>query len=131
MRFELPQQLPEGRVVIPLANQRQQRMLTRIEGRQSLHPQQRRKKERLEATTERLLAVMHQGKVVVGMLDVVAMHRLLQRGYDHAHALVLLQPRCEDVDANKRQRRCDTDELPQWLSFFFDRLRAVDALSHD
>jgi len=117
--------------VIPLANQRQQRMLTRIECRQSLNPQQRRKKERLEATTERLLAVMQQGKVVVGMLDVVAMNRLLQRGHDHAHALVLLQPRCEDVDANKRQRGCNTDELPQWLSFFFDRLRAVDALSHD
>ena len=37
-------------------------MLTRIEGRQSLNPQQRRKKERLEATTERLLAGMQQGK---------------------------------------------------------------------
>ena len=131
MRFELPQKLPEGRVVIPLANQRQQRMLTRIEGRQSLHPQQRRKKERLEATTERLLAVMHQGKVVVGMLRAIGVNRLLQQGNDRAHPPLWLQPRFEYVHANKRQRRCDTDELPQWLSFFCDRLRAVDALSHD
>jgi hypothetical protein len=129
--FELPQKLPEGGAVRPLANPRQQRMRTRIAGRQRLNPPQRRTKERVEATTERLRAVMQQGKVVVGMLEVVALQRLLQRGHDHAHALVLLQPRCEDVDANKRQRRCDTDELPQWLSFFFDRRRAVDALSHD
>jgi hypothetical protein len=65
------------------------------------------------------------------MLRVLAVHRLLQQGNDRAHALVLLPPRGEDVDANKRERRRDTDERPLRLSFFFARPLGAAALSRD
>ena len=106
-------------------------MLVGIERRQGLDPQQGRKKQRLEATTQRLLAVMQQGKVVVGMLRAIGVHRLLQQGHDRAHTPVLLPPRCEYVHANKRQRRRDMDERPLRLTFFFDRPLGAAALSLD
>jgi hypothetical protein len=72
-----------------------------IEPRQGLEPQQGRKKQRLEATTQRLLAVMQQGKVIVGMLRAIGVNRLLQQGHDRAHTPWLLPPRVEYGHANK------------------------------
>ena len=92
---------------------------------------QGRKQQCLEATTQRLLAVMQQGKVVVGMLRAIGVNRLLQQGIDRAHPPVLVPPRCEYVHANKRQRRRDLDERPLRLSFFFDRPPGAAALSLD
>jgi hypothetical protein len=74
---------------------------------------------------------MQQGKIVVGMLRAIGVNRLLQQGNDRAHTPVLLQPRCEYVHANKRQRRSDTDEMPLRLTFFFDRPLGAAALSLD
>ena len=106
-------------------------MLVGIERRQGLHPQQGRKKQRLEATTQRLRAVMHQGKVVVGMLRAIGVNRLLQQGSDCAHTPVLLPPHGAYVHAHKRQRRCDMDERPLRLTFFFDSPLCAAALSLD
>jgi hypothetical protein len=75
-------------------------MLVGIERRQGLAPQQGRKQLRLATPTQRLLAVMRQGKIIVGMRRAVGVHRLLQQGHDRAHPPLLLPPRFEYGHAN-------------------------------
>jgi hypothetical protein len=106
-------------------------MLVGIERRQGLDPQQGRKHQRLEAPPQRLLAVMPQGKVVVGMRRARGVNRLLQQGNGRTHTPLLLPPRYAYVHANKRQRRSDTDERLLRLTFFFDSPLGAAALSLD
>lgn len=129
--LELPKELRQRGTGIPPAQQRLQRMLVGIECRQGLDPQQGCNHQRLEATMQRLLAVMQQGKVVVGMLRALGVNRLLQQGHDRAHTPVLGPPCCEYVHANKRQNRCDLDERPLLFTFFFDCPLGAAALFRD
>ena len=98
--FELPQQLTQSRAVIAPAKQRRKRMLVRIEPRQFLDPQQGRKKQRLEATTERLLPVMQQGKVGVGMGALMGLDRLRELPHYQAKDLALVQPVGKEMHAD-------------------------------
>ncbi len=65
------------------------------------------------------------------MLRAIGLNRLLQQGNDPTQTPVLLHPRCEEVDANKRQRRRNLDEMPLRLRFFFESPLGVAALSLD
>ena len=129
--FELPQKLAPGGTVRAPPQQRGQGRLVGVERRQRLAPQQGRKNERLEATPQRLRAVMPQRKGGSGMLGTIGVNRWLQQGNDRTHAPVLLPPRGEAVDTNKRQSRSDTDAGPLRLSCFFDRPRGAAAFSLD
>src|SRR5215470_14754202 len=102
-----------------------------IERREGLDPHEGGKQQRLEATTQRLLAVMQEGKVVSGMLRALGVNRLLQQGHDRTHTPVWWPPRCASMDTNERQRRSDMDARPLRLTFFFDYPLGAAALARD
>src|SRR6266446_10302115 len=86
-------------------------MLVGIECRECLDPQQGGKKQGLKAATQRLLAVMQQGKVVVRMRRLIGLYRLLELGYHRAKGPLVVEPLGKQMHAHTRQMGRDPDDL--------------------
>src|SRR5713101_9485589 len=86
-------------------------MLVRIERRQFLDPKQGRKKQRLEATTQRLLTVMQQGKIVVEMGALIGLDGLLELDHHWAKGITVVEPVGKEMHTHKRQTGRDLDDL--------------------
>src|SRR6266478_9457479 len=98
-RWDTPKELRQRGTVIPSAKQRLKRMLVGIESSQCLDPQQRGKNQGLKATQQGLIAVMHQGKVVVRMGELMRFDRLLEAGHHRRKALLLVKPMGKEMHA--------------------------------
>ena len=109
--FELPQKLTQCCAVIAPTKERRQRMLVSIERRQFLDPKQGRKKQRLEATTQRLLTVMQQGKIVVEMGALIGLDGLLELDHHWAKGITVVEPVGKEMHTHKRQTGRDLDDL--------------------
>jgi hypothetical protein len=82
-----------------------------IECRAFLDPQQGGKKQGLKAATQRLLAVMQQGKVVVRMRRLLGLYRLREWLHHRTKETLLVEPNGQQMDAHLRQTRCDVADL--------------------
>ena len=83
----------------------------RIKRGESVDAQQGRKKQRLEAATQRLFPVMQQGKVVVGMGALMGFDGLLKLDHHRAKGILLVEPVGKEMHAHKGQTGRDLDDL--------------------
>jgi len=106
----LSQKLTQRRAVIAPAQQRLKRMLVGIETGQGRDPQQGGKKQGLKAPPQRLLAVMQQREVIVGLGALMGLDGLSELGDNRAKSIVLVEPMGKEMHAHTRQMRCDLDD---------------------
>jgi len=85
-------------------------MLVGIERGEPVDAQQGRKKKRLKAVHKRLLPVMQQSKVIIGIRALMGRYRLRELGHNRAQGLVLVKPMGKKMHAHIRQMGCDTDD---------------------
>ena len=78
-------------------------MLVGIERSEPVDAQQGCKKERLKAVHKRLLPVMQQSKVVIGIRTLMSLYRLRELGHNRAQGLVLVKPMGKKMHAHIRQ----------------------------
>ena len=107
--LQLSQKLTQRRAVIAPAKQRLKRMLVGIESGQGRDPQQGGKKQGLKAPPQRLLAVMQQREVIVGLGALMGLDGLSELGHNRAKGIVLIEPMGKEMHANTRQMGCDLD----------------------
>ena len=86
-------------------------MLVGIKPRECLDPQQGRKKQCLEAPPQRLVPVMQQGKVVIGMGALMGLDGLLELDHHWAKDLVLVEPVGKEMHPRKLQMGRGLDDL--------------------
>ena len=96
--------------MIAPAKQRLKRMLVGIESGQCLDPQQGGKKQGLKAPPQRLLAVMQQREVIVGLGALMGLDGLGELGHNRAKGIVLIEPMGKEMHAHTRQMRRDLDD---------------------
>jgi hypothetical protein len=85
-------------------------MLVGIKRREVLDAQQGRKKQSRKAATQRLVAMMQQGKVVCGMGALIGLNRLLETGHYWLKGLLLGEPMGKKMHAHTRQMRRNLDQ---------------------
>jgi hypothetical protein len=120
----------------PESKQRGERMLVGSEPGEAVDTQQGRKKQRLPAAHKRLLAVMHQGKVVVRMRGLLGLYRLLELGHHWAKGMLLVEPMGKQMHAHTRQMGRNPDYLcargnrPMALSLMRAALATIEPPCH-
>src|SRR6266436_6340280 len=82
-------------------------MRMRIQRGESVDPHQGRKKQRLKAPSQRLLAVMEQGKVVAGMRTLLGLYRLREWLHHRTTETLLVEPNGKQMYAHRRQTRSE------------------------
>ena len=87
-------------------------MLVGIDPRHWLDPQQGRKAQRLQTTTQGLVAVMEQGKVVVRTMLLRARDGRLEAGDNWRAVTLLVEPTRQEMHADTRQMGRDLDQRP-------------------
>src|SRR5712691_10148328 len=85
-------------------------MLVGIERGQPVDAKHGGKKQRLKASTQRLLPVLQQRKVVVGIGSFMGLYRLRESGHNRSPCPLLIEPMREERHANTRQTGRDLDE---------------------
>ena len=85
-------------------------MLVSIERGESVDAKQWSQQECLKAALQRLLPVMQQRKVVVGMRSLMGLDRLLELVYNWAKCPVLIEPMRKEMHANTQQTGRDPHE---------------------
>jgi len=83
-----------------------------IEARQWLDPHQGGKEQRLKTAKQGLVAVMQQGKVVVGMTLLLDRDGLFEAGDNRCEATLLSEPTRQELDADTRQMGRALDQRP-------------------
>jgi hypothetical protein len=108
--LQLSKELRQGGALIAVTEQRGERMLARIKLSEVLDAKEGGKKEGLKTVTQRLLAVMSQGKVVVRMRGLLALYGLRELGHNRVKGRLVVEPMRKEMHAHKRQTGPDADD---------------------
>ena len=107
--LQLSQKLAQRCTLIPMANQRLERMLTAIELAETVDPEQGRKKQRLKAVQNGRRAMMQQGKVIVRVRLLMGFDRLREVSHDRAKGLLVVEPLGKHMYPHTGHMGCDLD----------------------
>jgi hypothetical protein len=86
-------------------------MLVGIELGESLDAQERREKQGLKPSPQRLVTVMQEGKVVVGMGLPIGLDGLLELRHHRVEGPVLIEPMLQEMHAHIEHTGLDSDDL--------------------
>jgi hypothetical protein len=100
--LQLSKELRQGGALIAVTEQRGEWMLARIKLGEVLDAKEGGKKEGLKTVTQRLLAVMSQGKVVVRMRVLMGLYGLRELGDHQVKGPLVVKPMRKEMHAHKR-----------------------------
>ena len=100
--LQLSKERRQGGALRAVTEQRGEWMLARIKLSEVLDAKEGGKKEGLKTVTQRLLAVMYQGKVVVRMRVLMGLYGLRELGDHQVKGPLVVKPMRKEMHAHKR-----------------------------
>ncbi len=109
--LELPKEWRQGRALIAATEQGGERMLVGIERGEPVDAKEGGKKQGLKPSTQGLVAVMQEGKVVTGVHLLMGCDRLLELSHNRVKGALLIEPMLKEMHARIGHTGLDADDV--------------------
>ncbi len=109
--FQLPKEGRQGRALIAATEQGGERMLVGIELGEPVEAKEGGKKQGLKASPQRLVTVMHEGKVVIGVRLLMGCDRLVKPSHNRVKGACLIEPMRKEMHAHRGQTGLYADDV--------------------
>ena len=109
--LELPKEWRQGRALIAATEHGGERMLVGIELGEPVDAKEGGKKQGLKASPQSLVAVMQEGKVVIGVRLPMGGDRLLELSHNRVKGALLIEPMRKEMHAHIGQTGLYADDV--------------------